>query len=182
MGFLTFDWVEGSRSHIPAHASQRSTSLHHQSPQRQKALLFGKGKTLPSLHCLQTCRPDGKEEYQIYSHIRDCMLLGEGNKDEGYSKFKFSANWKLNVYRLLKYEAPTFYCEKDINHKELLCSWNACLPQTGDEVLNTTVFFIWILEKKFIHKKDCQVLKQAAQRSVWVTIPGDIYKMCRCST
>lgn len=131
MEFLTFDWVEGSPSHTPAHASQRSTSLHHQSPQRQKALLFGKGKTLPSLHCLQTCRPEGKEEYQIYAHIRDCMLPGEGNKDEGYCKCNFSAIWKLNVYRLLKYKAPTFYCEKDTHHKKLFSCRNTCLSRTG---------------------------------------------------
>lgn len=35
---LTSGWVEGSRSHTPEHACQRSTSQHHQSLQRQRGL------------------------------------------------------------------------------------------------------------------------------------------------
>lgn len=116
MQLLTFDWVEDSLSHTPVHASQRSTDLHHQSPQRQKALLFDKGKTRPSLHCLQTCRLQRIKKYQTYSRITEHTSLGKGNNDEGNCKCNFSAILKLIAYRLLKYKAPAFWYEKDDTH------------------------------------------------------------------
>lgn len=54
--FNTSGWVEGNQTHTPEHACQKSINLHHQSPQKQRVLLFGKGIVQPSLHYLQICK------------------------------------------------------------------------------------------------------------------------------
>lgn len=53
--FLTFDWAEGSRSRILAHAFQKSRHLFRQYPQMQTKLLSCMGMTLTSRRYRQTC-------------------------------------------------------------------------------------------------------------------------------
>lgn len=62
---------------------------------------------------------------------------------------------------------PLFTVKKTLITKNYSAAGTpVCQELADDEVLNTTVFCDWILEKIFLHKKDCQILKQAAQGSV----------------